>query len=195
MFDLPYGTYNTPEEAVASTVKVVQETGIQLVKLEGHLPEIVRVSRFLGHDCKNMCMRDGRGRERGVRGGRGSFNSHARVALLIRVASLIRVAKLFISAELSLLLSFESLHILQEVQKHAAVCCHIGVLPQTATTFASTGQYSALTICAQTCRAKTVQGAERVHCRASLLRLCTGGTAEEAERLLQQALDLQNAGG
>ncbi|CDI83164.1 3-methyl-2-oxobutanoate hydroxymethyltransferase, putative [Eimeria acervulina] len=88
MFDLPYGTYNTPEEAVASTVKVVQETGIQLVKLEGHLPEIVR-----------------------------------------------------------------------EVQKHAAVCCHIGVLPQTATTFAS-----------------------------------TGGTAEEAERLLQQALDLQNAG-
>ncbi|CDJ58111.1 3-methyl-2-oxobutanoate hydroxymethyltransferase, putative [Eimeria maxima] len=27
MFDLPYGTYNTPEEAVASTVKVVQSTG------------------------------------------------------------------------------------------------------------------------------------------------------------------------
>ncbi|CDJ50720.1 3-methyl-2-oxobutanoate hydroxymethyltransferase, putative [Eimeria brunetti] len=46
-----------------------------------------------------------------------------------------------------------------EVQKHAAVCCHIGLLPQTATTFAS-----------------------------------TGGTAEDAERLLQQALDLQNAG-
>lgn len=46
MFDLPYGTYNTPKEAVATTVRVVQETGIQLVKLEGYLPDVVRV-RFL----------------------------------------------------------------------------------------------------------------------------------------------------
>ncbi|CDJ42273.1 3-methyl-2-oxobutanoate hydroxymethyltransferase, putative [Eimeria tenella] len=88
MFDLPYGTYNTPKEAVATTVRVVQETGIQLVKLEGYLPDVVR-----------------------------------------------------------------------EVQRHAAVCCHIGLLPQTATSFAS-----------------------------------TGSTAADAERLLQQAVDLQEAG-
>ncbi|KAL8444217.1 hypothetical protein Emed_006338 [Eimeria media] len=44
VFDLPYGTYKTPEEAAASTAKVVQATGIQLVKLEGHVPEVVRAS-------------------------------------------------------------------------------------------------------------------------------------------------------
>ena len=44
MFDLPYGTYKTPEEAAATTAKVVQATGIQLVKLEGHVPEIVTAS-------------------------------------------------------------------------------------------------------------------------------------------------------
>ncbi|OEH76010.1 putative 3-methyl-2-oxobutanoate hydroxymethyltransferase [Cyclospora cayetanensis] len=86
VFDLPYGTYSTPEQAVAATIKVVQETGIQVVKLEGYLPEV-------------------------------------------------------------------------EVSKYAAVCCHLGLLPQTATSFVT-----------------------------------AGGTAEDAERLLQQALDLQDAG-
>ncbi|XP_026194453.1 uncharacterized protein LOC34622586 [Cyclospora cayetanensis] len=88
VFDLPYGTYSTPEQAVAATIKVVQETGIQVVKLEGYLPEVVK-----------------------------------------------------------------------EVSKYAAVCCHLGLLPQTATSFVT-----------------------------------AGGTAEDAERLLQQALDLQDAG-
>ena len=49
MFDLPFGTYCTPEEAVATTVKVVQSTGIQLVKLEGHFPEIVKARLPEGH--------------------------------------------------------------------------------------------------------------------------------------------------
>ncbi|KAL8275063.1 hypothetical protein Esti_000942 [Eimeria stiedai] len=88
MFDLPYGTYKNPEEAAASTAKVVHATGIQLVKLEGHVPEVVRA-----------------------------------------------------------------------ISKHAVVCCHLGLLPQTATSFVS-----------------------------------SGGTAEDAEKLLQQALDLQEAG-
>ncbi|KAL8426514.1 hypothetical protein Efla_004879 [Eimeria flavescens] len=88
IFDLPYGTYKTPEEAAASTAKVVQATGIQIVKLEGHAPDVVRAT------CK-----------------------------------------------------------------HAVVCCHLGLLPQTATSFTS-----------------------------------SGGTVEEAEMLLHQALELQEAG-
>ncbi|CDJ26844.1 3-methyl-2-oxobutanoate hydroxymethyltransferase, putative [Eimeria mitis] len=41
MFDLPYGTYNTPEEAVASTVKVVQATGSTADDAERLLQEAI----------------------------------------------------------------------------------------------------------------------------------------------------------
>ncbi|KFH04895.1 3-methyl-2-oxobutanoate hydroxymethyltransferase [Toxoplasma gondii MAS] len=45
VFDLPYGSYHTKEAAVESVVRVVKQTGITAVKLEGFCPEIVKALR------------------------------------------------------------------------------------------------------------------------------------------------------
>jgi 3-methyl-2-oxobutanoate hydroxymethyltransferase len=45
--DLPYATYDTPEQAVASA-RVLVEAGADMVKFEGPLPEVVRAIKAAG---------------------------------------------------------------------------------------------------------------------------------------------------
>ena len=45
--DLPYATYQSPEQALASA-KILMEAGADMVKFEGPLPEIVRVIKGAG---------------------------------------------------------------------------------------------------------------------------------------------------
>ena len=124
VFDLPYGTYSSAETAVASTIKVVHETGIQMVKLEGHFPEVVKARQFYA-TCHNAVV--------------GSWRcfSDACICSVKSFWRWRRSRRVLLPAWLHLNLF---LLLWQAVSKHAAVCCHLGLLPQTATSFASTGK-------------------------------------------------------